>query len=160
MPRILGTTMRIASVLAFSASILLSGCASTYVPPTDTPLARITFTSVSRGPVGTGVFTYASRPCHGIKFIGAIADAGKPPLVGTVPANADFIGYIRQDRGIPNGLSFCGVTFSFRPDASFEYEVQSSSTWGGCAVDVFRRDPVHGLIREPTAKLEEKQCAF
>lgn len=141
-------------------ALLITGCATDYVPPTAGVTARMTLVTEAKANTDTYLFTYAARDCKGAKSLGLLQNYGfwvKKEIVTNVSASHDFIGYIRQHQD----PTYCGKTFSFRPEANREYVVVSGAT-GVCSVVVYRVDPTapSGRVLEPSQRLEQKQCSF
>ncbi|TFZ04523.1 hypothetical protein [Ramlibacter rhizophilus] len=163
-------------VLIASCSLILCGCAATYVAPTAGPTATVRY--VAGDGIRSGdAYMYQSERCDGIALLGSIGSSTAPTLdslVGKVearspaktvmvPAGRRVINHFRvmQHDARPLYDLHCQVTIAFEPQKDGLYEAVFSLDGRYCSVRVFRLDPVSmKRAPEPSAQKTATQCKF
>ena len=131
----------------FFLSLLLSACASTYIPPQEAQSAKLTITNRTGGTTYATAFKQASD-CSGGKLI--VSPNGIAPynsLETRVAAESEFSFFITTTERISVSAGFiyfqsCFLPMSFTPSSGSSYiatfDVDASN--GGCSIGITGRD--------------------
>lgn len=145
-----------------AAVLMLGGCVSTYVPPTATPTATVTFRwSGSAAPAGLAM-VYDDRACRNPRRVVARSgiEDGSAIQRTQIVADRDVVLGVNRFQRIGLSSFACDLTFSFHPQAARNYLVETTPIGINCAAGVYRLDPSlpGGKVLEPTARREPRQC--
>jgi len=169
-------TPKLLSLLALT--LLIQGCASTYVEPSEGPRAQIRFVSYTSAGYGNiNVYSYEAEDCKtGEAHVAALAGLaishhrkklGMP--LGNKFEEKNFTEiYINAGRPYTFNMGLrskreqaCNVTMTFEPMENQMYEASYRATSAGCWMDVKRIKNESGnysLTPENTARNSTMQC--
>lgn len=167
--------------LAVGLSILIAGCATKYVEPTEGALAQMRFVSYTKGISNVLISSFDSENCDGRTRVGALTGiaiehfrkkmglplaedfADEDFTEATIPANRPYTYDLSWHSGSPySGTTSCNVTTTFQPLEGHIYETSFRMESDACFVNVFEikrnQDGSYSRVPEKTARKNTKNC--
>ena len=136
---------------------IMSGCAATYVPPSNVPLAEVTYRVIA-GSSAMGIFLFDSYDCENAQSVKLFKqEAFDQEVTIEVAAGKPLINTFRISQYVTS-LNFYYTTTEFTPAANQRYLI---TVEGNNYVDTLvTRYIASGLTLDGTVTKPEKVCQF
>ena len=112
--------------LALLAGALISACTPTYVAPRTGPFARVSLSQDGLGGFHAKLMVSDASWSRRADITGGILYTYDKPV--NVPAGAGLFMEIQTDKALGAGNAYCGMRFSFLPEAGHHYVVSPAIT--------------------------------